>query len=675
MFSHPMVQAFNSLARKPREIAGFADGGAVDDALRMAHESAKRRHDDSRVGCILPRDVVAGLARDRIVPETHAAAHGHVKGAMHLAGRSIEAAAAALWDEGARHHAAAGRQHRAPVRLVSGPDGSVMIPLAVIAFHPLMGNGDPNERDPTRRLETLRRGLASLDRWVAWRRAIAHHHQRSTGGRTYFDDGGGTDPYGDLPMPTVGGTLSAIGSDIGDAASAAGNFISPQNLASYAPGAPGPGATASTSENVAATYVPPGERVPVLADPNSISETGGCDVDPASQPPVISGKPPASEDTDLVQNHEGDYVPRNQAGATPLPAPPREKPPLRAGTAEPPAPPPEKPTTTNYPVFEPNYTESEASPEQQAGMTPAPPRSRTTSSDWAQSPWLALVSAGLGMAASNSPHPLQAIAEGGLEGITTLRNQQTAAQNQQRIAQQGDYQHGLLELEGRANDLAAKRLDLQGQEDQWRNDYNQAMLQVDRQNAESNRQWRQDMANQGRYAYSNGMGPDPNDPTKQVAGTWRFATRGNEDPKFYSGITSTGKTTGATNQLVDTLVKSGAARTPQEALAIIHDPSGMHTAQLRQAQEKLAEDAAKNDTQYATDPQGTLNRYRAFYELGPVQATAAAPRPAAPAQQRQNPPAVGTVQNPLVPRTQAEIDQAPSGTVMQTPDGQLVVKP
>jgi hypothetical protein len=92
-----------------------------------------------------------------------------------------------------------------------------------------------------------------------------------------------------------------------------------------------------------------------------------------------------------------------------------------------------------------------------------------------------------------------------------------------------------------------------------------------------------------------------------------------------------------TTALVAALTKPGpngeppAAKTTQEALTIIKDPGGNHTATLVQAREKLAVEAAKGDVAGVGDPVGTLNKWRSYYGLNGAPGAAAAPAAAAPA--------------------------------------------
>jgi hypothetical protein len=56
-------------------------------------------------------------------------------------------------------------------------------------------------------------------------------------------------------------------------------------------------------------------------------------------------------------------------------------------------------------------------------------------SDFAKSPWMALMAAGLGIAGGTSPFPLVNIGRGGLQGVKTLEEQRAASQKDETIAQ------------------------------------------------------------------------------------------------------------------------------------------------------------------------------------------------------------------------------------------------
>lgn len=75
----------------------------------------------------------------------------------------------------------------------------------------------------------------------------------------------------------------------------------------------------------------------------------------------------------------------------------------------------------------------------------ASPHDKSVVSGFANSPWLPVLTAGLGMLAGRSPQAGVNIGQGGLEGIKTLMGQQTAQRAQQQTDQTADFQKGQLE--------------------------------------------------------------------------------------------------------------------------------------------------------------------------------------------------------------------------------------
>lgn len=86
------------------------------------------------------------------------------------------------------------------------------------------------------------------------------------------------------------------------------------------------------------------------------------------------------------------------------------------------------------------------------------PPERGSAQNLADSPWMALATAGLGMAAGQSPHALENIGAGGLQGVKYLENQQAEEQKENQAQQQAQYQNSDLTLRGKQVDNAATEL-------------------------------------------------------------------------------------------------------------------------------------------------------------------------------------------------------------------------
>lgn len=266
--------------------------------------------------------------------------------------------------------------------------------------------------------------------------------------------------------------------------------------------------------------------------------------------------------------------------------------------------------------------------------------------------WTALAAAGLGMMAGRSPNALQNIGAGGLEGLKTytaqkqLEAQQAYRQQQQDIANRRENT-----LENHYENVDAKpQVDHSGptvrvyypSEKKW---VDTGVPTTAGQRNQENAQFHsdankihQEQVDQGKYTWQPGTGPSADDPSSNVSGSWRFPTKGGEEPKFYPGAVQTAK--GVTSDLINKLVADGTAKSPQEALQIIHDPTGAHKQSLLNAQESLAKDAAKNDPNWLKDPEGALGKWRTYYGMtappsavqpgaAPAQAPAQAPAPPA----------------------------------------------
>lgn len=216
-----------------------------------------------------------------------------------------------------------------------------------------------------------------------------------------------------------------------------------------------------------------------------------------------------------------------------------------------------------------------------AGVGAAP--DGATSSGLTDSAWMPLIQAGLATMAGSSPYALTNLGQGGLYGIKAAEEQKSAteakAEKQQEIslkqseaeararqidaeithymnedknASDGTWSHtnqvdedgNYVEVnsktgETRKGSKAGALPESQGTKDE---------RDIQRKRGESEDKYRTRMLElreqeiaQGKYTWQPGMGPDANDPTKQVAGSWRFPTKSDEDPKFIPGAVMIGK--------------------------------------------------------------------------------------------------------------------------------------
>jgi hypothetical protein len=192
----------------------------------------------------------------------------------------------------------------------------------------------------------------------------------------------------------------------------------------------------------------------------------------------------------------------------------------------------------------------------------------------------------------------------------------------------------------------------------------------------------------GKSKLYGGYGPDENG--NQVQGSYEHIPDPGGGPgttRFIPGvqIMPHGGAGGATQALIGQLQAeakaAGKDMTTEEALRIIHDPAS--ASKVAALQERLASEAARSDIRSIGKPKETLDFWRNEYGLAPHGAAAtpgeskpstpAKPAPAAAAKPGEG-AQTWTKEHPLVPKTQADIDGAPSGSVIQTPDG-LRVKP
>ena len=263
-------------------------------------------------------------------------------------------------------------------------------------------------------------------------------------------------------------------------------------------------------------------------------------------------------DDDTVLSDNGSYVPlstmQRQDGDSSTPV---------AGVGDIPLPPPQKPPAPN--------TDSTAAPSPPGGRqttSPSPPTpsappnySRPTitpKSGFADSPWLPVLEAGLAIAGGRSPYALENIGQGGLQGVKALEGQQerfdTRAEKQatidedaNKLAETANYHSKDLNIQGQRNSDAAEEAQDRNATEQQRN-ANEAKYQSGQLDIQGQK------LNQDRFTWQAGLGPDPNDPTKQVSGAWRFSTRQDEPPTFTAGAALTAQ------QKIDQAAKAAELR-------------------------------------------------------------------------------------------------------------------
>jgi hypothetical protein len=323
-----------------------------------------------------------------------------------------------------------------------------------------------------------------------------------------------------------------------------------------------------------------------------------------------------------------------------------------------------------------------------AGVALPPPRT-APSAQWAQSPWMIPIAIGAGMMSGRSSHPLVNVGEGMIAGVKTAEQQgeqgtraaaleNEAANRQatlgveaQRLQQTGQYQTG--ELKQRNDEFVrqmtadAQRFDIQSR---------QADTAAARADAS-------DKAALARAARDDAISQKPlptyNPRTGDVGST--NAAQGYAIPEGWT----IGRPPAVTGEqaIYNRLMDSGAAKDEQEAIQVAAAAKANPDAFKRSAQYaglvEREEGSLRQAPMMAAKPDAEIQAeaQRRVDQLLASQGTpAASQRPtasaAAPATSQGAP--AWTHDHPLVPRTQADIDNAPPGSVIQTPNG-LMVKP
>lgn len=188
----------------------------------------------------------------------------------------------------------------------------------------------------------------------------------------------------------------------------------------------------------------------------------------------------------------------------------------------------------------------------------------------AKSPWLPVVTAGLRMLASRSPNAGNAIGEGGLEGVKTALGQQAEEREEGKQAAEVKYKEGDLNVKSKQlSELAQFHRDSIAREtarDQASAEHMSREDVLKQHEIDTNAGLKEELYGQGRYSYSAPtMGPDPDDPTKQVQGVYRLPLKGGDErPVFMPGVSGTGsagaQTMGQRTTLADALGLQGDER-------------------------------------------------------------------------------------------------------------------
>lgn len=193
------------------------------------------------------------------------------------------------------------------------------------------------------------------------------------------------------------------------------------------------------------------------------------------------------------------------------------------------------------------------------GIAPAPAPAHQSADTGTSThvPWETLLAAGLSIMGGSSPNAAVNIGRGGLQGLQ-WGEQQRAREEQHNLArlaqeQTAKYQTGELDLRGQqlkqTGELTKAQMAQKAafEQAQMAQQMSIAKMHIGMEGASlaETRRFHDESLNQGRYTWGAGMGPDPADPTKQVAGMYRLPSKGDEAPQFIAGQTLTTKQNGA----------------------------------------------------------------------------------------------------------------------------------
>lgn len=143
----------------------------------------------------------------------------------------------------------------------------------------------------------------------------------------------------------------------------------------------------------------------------------------------------------------------------------------------------------------------------------------------ADSPWLALATAGARMASSRSPYFAGALGEGIEEGAKTLGQQSAAAREQQRVDQTAAFQRAEIESRNKGYDVAGKRLAMEAA-------HHAATLKMENDRNAETAKYHQGLLDREKIQVTPGYGPGPDGQT--VAGTYHV-DRNTDKSTFHPG--------------------------------------------------------------------------------------------------------------------------------------------
>lgn len=160
-------------------------------------------------------------------------------------------------------------------------------------------------------------------------------------------------------------------------------------------------------------------------------------------------------------------------------------------------------------------------------------------------PWLPLMQAGFAMAAGRSPNALANVGAGALVGAQAVQRQrQIDAVEDARRARTDAYYQSIQEKMRHnmaTEDASNRRIDSMVDAARKRLSIASGRLGIAAENAATNRE----RLRQERYSWQPGQGLDQEG--NQVSGSWRYSTRGDEDPQFFPGVLQQ-RTTSAANR-------------------------------------------------------------------------------------------------------------------------------
>lgn len=256
--------------------------------------------------------------------------------------------------------------------------------------------------------------------------------------------------------------------------------------------------------------------------------------------------------------------------------------------------------------------------------------------DFATSPWTALLAAGLGMAGGTSPFAATNIANGGLQGLSYYNQAK-------KLKAEEDYREGMVDYRQQSAQTAAQKLAEEAK-------YHEGMLA------------------KGKYQLLPGNGPD--DKGEQVPGVYKFnANTGDYD--FQPGVKLTGKPGGNSGGVTQWKYQAWLNVHPGDDKGALEyagghktmTPEEINKSAINMAQKDIAFLKAKTDD----DKKAIVDSYANLIHGAQV-APSAAPAAASATTTKTNPVKLGTAENPIIPKTQKDIDDALPGTVFGVPD-------